>query len=258
MGRNAREAVVHGMPRLRETHGLDFVVVNAENAAGGFGITSKIADALFDSGVDVITTGNHVFDQAEIQGYLDREPRLLRPINFPQGTVGRGVGLFSVGGKNVLVINAMGQLFMESLDCPFSRVEQELANCPLRDMADAIIVDFHAEASSEKMAMGHHCDGKASLVIGTHTHVPTADTQILPNGTAYQTDAGMCGDYNSVIGMQKDEPLNRFVTKLRGGRFQPADGVPSLCGVIMETDDATGLAKHVQPFREGGRLARTH
>ena len=258
MGRAAREAVIQAMPRLRNTHHLDFVIVNGENSAGGFGITSKIADALFDSGVDVITTGNHVFDQTEVQGYLDREPRILRPINFPNGTVGRGVGLFSVGEKNILVVNAMGQLFMESLDCPFERVERELANCPLRDMADAIIVDFHAEASSEKMAMGHHCDGKATLVVGTHTHVPTADTQILPNGTAYQTDAGMCGDYDSVIGMQKDEPLNRFVTKMRNGRMQPADGPPTLCGVIVETDERSGLAKNIVPFREGGRLARTH
>ena len=255
MGRAAREAVIRQVPMLRTQYQLDFVVVNGENSAGGFGITPDIADALFEAGVDVISTGNHVWDQQSISGYIAEEPRLLRPLNFPAGTPGRGVGLFEVGDKRVLVINVMGQLFMESLDEPFAAVERELSACPLGAVADAIIVDVHAEATSEKMAMGHFCDGRASLVVGTHTHVPTADAQILPNGTAYQTDAGMCGDYDSVIGMEKEEPVNRFVTKLRGSRFGPAQGTPTLCGVIVETDDATRAAKAIHPLRMGGRLS---
>ena len=254
VGRAAREAVVRQVPVWRTQHQLDFVIVNGENAAGGFGITPDIAETLFEAGVDVISTGNHVWDQQTISNYIVDEARLLRPVNFPDGTPGRGVGLYEVGDKRVLVVNVMGQLFMESLDEPFAAIERELAACPLGEVADAIIVDVHAEATSEKMAMGHFCDGRASLVVGTHTHVPTADAQILPNGTAYQTDAGMCGDYDSVIGMEKEEPVNRFVTKLRGGRFSAAQGTVTVCGVMVETDDATGLAKAVHPMRAGGRL----
>ena len=254
VGRAARKAVETAVPDLRTQYKLDFVIANGENAAGGFGVTADIANALFAAGVDVVSTGNHVWDQPSIIDYIADEPRLLRPANFPDGTVGRGAGLYEAGGKQVLVINVMGQLFMESLDDPFAVLERELAACPLGEAADAIIVDFHAEATSEKMAAGHFCDGRASLVVGTHTHVPTADAQILPNGTAYQSDAGMCGDYDSVIGMEKDEPLHRFITKLRGARFQPAQGVPTLCGVIVETDDATGLATAINPLRLGGRL----
>lgn len=242
------------VPVWRSQYRLDFVVVNGENAAGGFGITPEIAEGFFDAGVDVVSTGNHVWDQQSVQGYIDNEPRLLRPVNYPAGTPGRGVGLYEAGDRRVLVINVMGHLFMETLDAPFAAVERELAACPLGDVADAIIVDVHAEATSEKMAMGHFCDGRASLVVGTHTHVPTADTQILPGGTAYQTDAGMCGDFDSVIGMEKEEPVNRFVSKMRNGRFNAATGTPTLCGVFVETDDATGLAKTVHPMRAGGRL----
>jgi metallophosphoesterase (TIGR00282 family) len=255
VGRAAREAVVRQVPIWRKQYALDFVIVNGENAAGGFGITPKIADDLFDAGVDVVSTGNHVWDQQAIQGYIADEARLLRPCNFPDGTPGRGAGLFQAGDYQVLVVNVMGALFMETLDDPFACIERELAACPLGEVADAIIVDMHAEATSEKKAMGHFCDGRASLVVGTHTHVPTADAQILPHGTAYQTDAGMCGDYNSVIGMEKDEPLSRFTTKLRGGRFAPAQDTPSLCGVIVETDNKTGLATSISPLRAGGRLS---
>lgn len=257
VGRAARDAIMRRLPHLRKQLRLDAVIVNGENAAGGFGITPDIANGFFDAGVDVITTGNHAWDQAEIQTYIDHEPRLLRPINFPSGTPGRGVGLYDIGGKNLLVVNVMGQLFMESLDCPFAAVERELSASPLREVADVSVIDVHAEASSEKMAMGHFCDGLASLVVGSHTHTPTADTQILPGGTGYQTDAGMCGDYDSVIGMQKDEALNRFVTKIRKGRLQPALGEPSLCGVVVDIDPKTGLARDIAPFREGGRLVST-
>ncbi len=255
VGRAAREAVIRQVPVWRSQYALDFVIVNGENSAGGFGITPDISEAFFDAGIDVISTGNHVWDQSAITPYIANEPRLLRPVNFPQGTPGRGAGLFEAGDKRVLVVNVMGQLFMETLDAPFAAVERELSACPLAEMADAIIVDVHAEATSEKMAMGHFCDGRASLVVGTHTHVPTADAQILPHGTAYQTDAGMCGDYDSVIGMQKEEPMNRFTTKLRGDRFEPAQGTPSLCGVMVETDDKTGLATAIYPIRSGGRLS---
>lgn len=254
VGRAARDAIVADLPGLRADLGADFVIVNGENAAGGFGITAAICDDFFDAGVDVVTLGNHAWDQREALVHIEREPRLIRPVNFPAGTPGRGAGLFeNAKGERVLVVNAMGRVFMDALDDPFAAVERELAACPLGEVADAIVVDFHGEATSEKMAMGHFCDGRASLVVGTHSHVPTADAQVLPGGTAYQTDAGMCGDYNSVIGMEKDEPLNRFLSKIPSGRFQPALGEATLCGVFVETD-ASGLALRVEPVRLGGRL----
>lgn len=254
VGRSGRDALVAELPSLRRELELDFVVVNGENAAGGFGITAAICDDVFDAGADVITLGNHSWDQREALVHIEREPRLVRPVNYPSGTPGRGAALIEAqSGARVLVVNALGRVFMEALDCPFEAIDREVSACPLGEAADAIIVDMHAEATSEKMAMGHHCDGRVSLVVGTHSHVPTADAQILPGGTAYQTDAGMCGDYNSVIGMDKDEPLNRFVTRIPSGRFQPALGPATLCGVFVETD-ASGLAKRVEPVRIGGRL----
>ncbi|MGK2740610.1 TIGR00282 family metallophosphoesterase [Tepidicaulis sp. LMO-SS28] len=256
VGRSAREAVVNTVPRLRQEWALDFVVVNGENAAGGFGITAAICDELFDAGVDVITLGNHAWDQREALTHIERENRLVRPINFPPGTPGRGQTLIeAANGARVLVINAMGRVFMDPLDDPFAAIDQALTETPLSDIADAVIVDFHGEATSEKMAMGHFCDGRASLVVGTHSHIPTADAQVLPGGTAYQTDAGMCGDYDSVIGMEKDEPVNRFVTKMPRGRFTPALGPATLCGVFVETE-GNGLARRVEPVRLGGRLIK--
>lgn len=255
VGRAGRDAVVAALPGLRARLGLDFVAVNGENAAGGFGITEKIAADLLDAGADVISGGNHSWDQREALVFIEREDRLLRPANYPRGTPGRGVGVFEAGGgRRVLIVNVLGRVFMEPLDDPFAAVEAALDACPLGEAADAVIIDIHAEATSEKMAMGHFADGRASLVVGTHSHVPTADAQILPGGTAYQTDAGMCGDYDSVIGMDKDEPLNRFTRKLPGGRFQPALGEATVCGVFVETDDATGLARRIEPVRLGGRL----
>ncbi len=254
VGRSGRDALVAELPSLRRELGLDFVVVNGENAAGGFGITAAICDDVFDAGADVITLGNHSWDQREALVHIERETRLVRPVNYPSGTPGRGAALVEAqSGARVLVVNALGRVFMEALDCPFEAIDREISACPLGEAVDAIIVDMHAEATSEKMAMGHHCDGRVSLVVGTHSHVPTADAQILPGGTAYQTDAGMCGDYNSVIGMEKDEPLNRFVTRIPSGRFQPALGPATLCGVFVETD-ASGLASRVDPVRIGGRL----
>lgn len=254
VGRSGRDALVAELPGLRRELGLDFVVINGENAAGGFGITAAICDDIFDAGADVITLGNHSWDQREALVHIEREPRLIRPVNYPAGTPGRGATLVEAqSGARVLVVNALGRVFMEALDCPFEAVDRQISACPLGEAADAIIIDMHAEATSEKMAMGHFCDGRVSLVVGTHSHVPTADAQVLPGGTAYQTDAGMCGDYNSVIGMEKDEPLNRFTTRIPSGRFQPAMGPATLCGVFVETG-ADGLARRVEPVRIGGRL----
>ncbi|RKQ94164.1 TIGR00282 family metallophosphoesterase [Maricaulis maris] len=257
VGKTGRRAIEDHLPRVREVLKPDFIVVNAENAAAGFGVTEKICNQLFDLGVDVLTLGNHAWDQRETLSFIDREPRLLRPANYPVGsTPGAGANLYDLpDGRRVFVMNVMGNLFMESLDDPFTAVERELSAAPLAVVADAVIVDFHGEATSEKMAMGAFCDGRASLVVGTHTHVPTADARVLPGGTGYQTDAGMCGDYDSVIGMDKEEPLRRFTTRMRSGRFEPATGEATMCGVFVETDDATGLALRCEPIRLGGQLA---
>jgi metallophosphoesterase (TIGR00282 family) len=257
VGRSGRNAVVERLPRLIESWRLDFVVANGENAAGGFGITEDIHRQLLDAGVDAVTTGNHVFDQREALVFSNRQERFLRPINFPAGTPGRGSGLFTArNGARVLVVNAMGRVFMEPLDDPFPAVDRAVAECPLGEQADAIVVDFHAEASSEKQAIGHYLDGRVTLVVGTHTHVPTADERILAGGTAFQTDVGMCGDYDSVIGMDRDEPLRRFLEKTPGERFAPADGPASLSGIAVEVDDTTGLALAVAPLRLGGTLSQ--
>ncbi|MFL5239568.1 MAG: YmdB family metallophosphoesterase [Rhizomicrobium sp.] len=254
MGRPGREVVTTQVPLLRESLQLDFVVANGENAAGGFGLTRAIANDFFAAGVDCITTGNHWADQKEILSIIDDEDRILRPRNLPQGAPGKGANLYQTrSGQHVLVINPMGRVFMEPQDDPFAAVEAELAACPLGEAADGIVVDMHAEATSEKMAMGHFCDGRASMVVGTHSHIPTADAQILPGGTAYQTDAGACADYDSVIGMEKFEPLQRYTRKLPTNRYSPASGPATLCGVFVETN-GKGLATRIDPVRIGGRL----
>jgi len=255
MGRSGRTALLERLPGLKKKHALDFVIVNVENAAGGFGVTATIVDAFLDAGADVLTTGNHAFDQREEIDIYDREDRLLRPLNFPPSNPGRGSGVFEAkSGKQVLVVHAQGQIGMHPCDDPFAGVEREITGMVLGKDVDAIVVDMHAEATSEKNAMGHFLDGRATLVVGTHTHIPTADDQILPRGTAYITDLGMCGDYDSIIGMEKSEPLRRFTTKMTGGRFAPAAGEATICGAIVETDPATGLAKTFDPIRIGGRL----
>jgi 2',3'-cyclic-nucleotide 2'-phosphodiesterase len=255
VGRAGRNVVYQRLPELRQRWKLDFVVVNGENAASGFGVTEAIFNELRDAGADVVTTGNHVWDQREALVFIARHDRLLRPLNLPPGAPGRGAGMFEArNGAQVLVINVIGRVFMGTYDCPFQAIERQLESCPLRSCADAIFIDVHAEATSEKQAMGHFVDGRASAVVGTHTHTPTADDQILSGGTAFMTDAGMCGDYNSVIGMEKDEPLSRFLTQLPTGRFTPASGVATLSGVAVDIDDATGLARAVSPVRLGGRL----
>lgn len=258
VGKSGRSVVTDNMPRLRRDLGLDFVVVNAENAAHGFGLTPQICEELFDCGVDVLTTGNHVFDKSEIIPLMEEDRRILRPDNYPKGTPGYGSCVHELpDGRRVLVINVMCRLFMELLDNPFESIERLLpGGAPVESGLDAVLVDVHGEATSEKYAIGHLCDGRASLVVGTHTHVPTADGHILAHGTAYQTDAGMCGDYDSVIGMEKEGSLARFMQRVPRPRLGPAEGEATLCGVLVETDDRTGLAKRIAPVRLGGRLEK--
>lgn len=253
VGRSGRKAVLEWLPKLRKRYKLDFVVVNGENAAGGFGITEAITGELLDAGADVVTLGNHAFDQRDTLVFIARQDRLLRPLNYPAGTPGKGAGLFrAANGAEVLVVVVMGRVFMAELDCPFRAADRELTACELKQGADVVVVEVHAEATSEKQAMAHFLDGRASLVVGTHTHVPTADERILPGGTAYMSDAGMCGDYQSVLGMEPDEPINRFLTKIPRARFEPAMGAATLSGLAVDIDDATGLAVRLKALRLGG------
>jgi metallophosphoesterase (TIGR00282 family) len=255
VGRSGRAIVAELVPGLIAKHRFDFVVVNGENAAGGFGITEETCQALLDSGADCVTTGNHVWDQREALVFADRQDRFLRPVNYPPGTPGRGANVYTArNGARVLVVNVMGAIFMPALDDPFAAITREVSACSIGNGCDAIVVDFHAEASSEKQTMGYFLDGKASLVIGTHTHVPTADCRVLKGGTAFMTDVGMCGDYDSIIGMEKDEPLRRATTKIPSARFAPALGPAALSGLAVDIDDATGLARRVFPVRIGPGL----
>ena len=259
VGRSGRDAVAAHLPRLRDELRVDFTAVNGENAAGGFGITPQICKDLYDAGADAILLGNHAWDQREIIGYIDGDPKMVRPLNYPAGTPGKGCRQFQLpDGRKIVVAQVMGRLFMDPLDDPFAAIDAALAPYPLGGGANAILVDIHAEATSEKMAFGHYLDGRASMVAGTHTHVPTADTMILPGGTAYQSDVGMCGDYNSVIGMKKSAPIERFRRKMPTERLGAADGEGTLCAVLIETSDETGLATSIEPVRVGGRLSATH
>ncbi|PJF08934.1 TIGR00282 family metallophosphoesterase [Pseudorhodobacter sp. MZDSW-24AT] len=256
MGRTGRAAIAERLPGLRTEWNLDFVVVNGENASSGAGLTPDHAKILLGAGADCLTLGDHAFDQKDMLSFIEQEPRILRPINFSKVAPGKGWRVFSATqGRKVLVAQVLGQVFMKRpFDDPFSAIEQVLKTHALGGAVQAAIVDVHAEATSEKMAMGHWCDGQASLVVGTHTHVPTGDAQILSGGTAYLTDAGMCGDYNSVIGMERMEPLRRFITGMPKARFEPAAGPATLSGVFVETDDRTGKALRVRMIRVGGRL----
>jgi metallophosphoesterase (TIGR00282 family) len=256
MGRSGRAVVGALLPGLVSRHKFDFVIVNGENAAGGFGITEEIFLALIEAGADCVTTGNHVWDQREALVFADRHEKFLRPVNYPPGTPGRGANVFTAkDGARVLVVNVMGAIFMPALDDPFAAVTRQLEACSIGNGCDAVVIDIHAEASSEKQTMGHFLDGRASLVVGTHTHVPTADCRVLKGGTAFITDVGMCGDYDSVIGMDKEEPLRRATTKIPSARFGPALGPAALSGVAVETDDRTGLALRIMPVRMGPGLA---
>ncbi len=256
VGRSGRDAVSERLPGLIERYRFDFVVINGENASHGRGLTEGHFNDLKAAGADVVTLGDHAFDQRDTQSYIEREPTLLRPINLAPGTPGRGANLIEGrNGRRVLVVNAQGRVFMEPVDDPFRAVEAAVAAAPLGEQADAVIVDFHTEATSEIQAMGHFLDGRVSLVVGTHTHIPTSDHRILRGGTALMADAGMCGDFDSVIGVDTEEPLNRFLTGIAQNRFTPAEGEATLCGVAVQTDDATGLATYVAPLRVGGVLA---
>ncbi|ESQ92369.1 TIGR00282 family metallophosphoesterase [Asticcacaulis benevestitus] len=260
VGRAGRDALAEHLPGLKRKLDLEFVIINAENASAGFGVSENSARQLFDAGADCLTLGNHSWDQKEALTYIVREPRLIRPINYPPlaDAPGRGANLFeTASGKRILVMNVLGLVNMASMDDPFAAVDKQLESCPIGMACDAIVVDMHAEATSEKMAMGHFCDGRATLVVGTHTHVPTGDHQILPGGTAYQTDAGACADYDSVIGMDKEEPLRRFTTRIGKERYRPASGPATICGVYVESDDRTGLATRIEPIRIGGRLSQS-
>ncbi|MEW5422436.1 TIGR00282 family metallophosphoesterase [Amorphus sp. 3PC139-8] len=258
VGRAGRTVVTDHLPGIVANSRVDFVVINGENAAGGFGITEAICQELLDAGADVITLGNHAWDQREALVFIERQPRLVRPANFPLGTPGRGADIFTAtNGARVLVANLMGRIFMDPLDDPFAAIDRVLDGLTLGRDVDAVVVDVHAEATSEKQGLGYHLDGRASLVVGTHTHVPTADHRILSGGTGYMSDVGMCGDYDSVIGMEKDEPLARFTRKIPQARYAPANGAASLSGVAVEIDDVSGLATKIQPLRLGGELAET-
>lgn len=256
MGRSGRRAISEALGPLKQRLGADFTIVNGENASGGMGLTGAHARLILEAGADCITLGDHAFDQKDMLSYIETEPRVIRPLNFSKAAPGRGARVFeATRGRKVLVAQILGQVFMKRpFDDPFSAIETVLKSHPLGGLVQASVVDIHAEATSEKMAVGHFCDGRASLVVGTHTHVPTADTMILARGTGYQSDAGMCGDYDSVIGMEKTEPLRRFLTGMASERFTPAEGPATLCGVLVTTDDRSGKAIEIQPVREGGRL----
>ena len=258
VGRAGRKVVLDALPGLRSRFALDFVIVNAENSAGGFGITEGIMNELVEAGADAVTLGNHAFDQKDALVFIERQPRLVRPLNFPKGTPGRGSGLYQArNGADVLVINALGRVFMHEMDCPFRAIDNEVTGCKLGRDAAAIFVDFHAEATSEKQSMAVFLDGRVTAVVGTHTHAPTADHRILPGGTAFMSDAGMCGDYHSVLGMQAAEPVNRFLSRIPRERFEPANGPATLSGLAIETDDASGKAVRIAPLRLGGVLSPT-
>lgn len=256
VGRSGRDAIAARLPGLRADWKLDFIIVNGENATNGAGLSPAHAMGLLDAGADCLTLGDHAFDQREMSAFIDTEPRILRPLNFAKVAPGQGARVFEASrGRKILVAQILGQVFMKRpFADPFSAIEPVLKSHPMGGLVQASLVDMHCEATSEKMAMGHWCDGKASVVVGTHTHVPTADAMLLPGGTAFQSDAGMCGDYNSVIGMDKAEPMRRFITGMGAGRFQPAEGEATLSGLYVETDDRTGKATTVRMVRVGGRL----
>ena len=258
MGRAGRTAITERLPKLREAWKLDFVVVNAENSSNGMGVTAAHARLLLGAGADVLTLGDHAFDQKDMMQFCESEPRIIRPLNFSKAAPGKGARVFeATRGRKVLVAQVLGQVFMKrAFDDPVSAVDTVMRSHPMGGAVNASLIDIHCEATSEKMAMGHYCDGRASIVVGTHTHVPTADTMILPGGTAFQSDAGICGDYNSVIGMNKEEPLRRFITGMPKARFEPAKGEATLSGLYVETDDRTGKATRVEAVRQGGRLSQ--
>ena len=259
MGRSGRQAVIKQLPKLRSMGRYDLIVVNGENATSGAGLNADHAEIILRAGADCITLGDHAFDQKDMLSFIEKEPRVIRPLNFAKNAPGRGVYIASdARGRKLMITQVLGQVFMKrAFDDPFSALDEVLRKHPLGGAVQASLVDIHCEATSEKMAVGHFCNGRASAVVGTHTHVPTADAIVLSRGTAYQSDAGMCGDYDSVIGMQKEEPLRRFVTGMGKGRFVPALGDATLCGLSFETNDKSGKAISAEMVRFGGCLSTT-
>lgn len=258
MGRAGREALETWLPKLKNDLKIDVAIVNGENAAHGRGITEKFCKQFYDWGTDVITTGNHIWDQREIIAYIRRDPKLLRPANFPEGTPGNGYYLHEISeGRKILVVNMMARLFMDPMDDPFAKMESILGEYRMGQNCHAIFVDFHGEATSEKLCFGHHFSGRISGIIGTHTHVPTADAHVIAGGTAYMSDAGMSGDYDSVIGVRKDMAIGRFTKKMPGEPFIPASENKMLCGAVIVTDDNTGKALSIAPLRTGDVLSET-
>lgn len=256
VGESGRQMVTRWVPVLRAKHQLDVVIANNENMAGGFGITAQTFQEMSQAGVDIQTGGNHTFDKKEGVPVLEDEPYCLRPANYPKGTPGQGSCLYTNSrGQKVGVINVMGRTFMDPLDCPFRAVDELIK--PLLEKTKVILVDFHAEATSEKVAMGWHVDGRASISVGTHTHVQTGDERLMPGGTAFITDAGMTGPYDSVIGVRKEVILERFITK-RGRKFETASGDPWLCGIIAEVDETTGRAQSIERVRIEQNRPATH
>ncbi len=257
MGRAGRVAITTHLGTLRERLGIDVVIANAENTTSGAGLSHDHSKQILEAGVDIITLGDHAFDNRDMLSAVEKNTKILRPLNIAKTAPGVGARLYDLpGGKKILVAQVLGQVFMKQPYADgFSAIDEALKKAPLGARAHAVVVDVHAEATSEKMAMGHWLDGRASLVVGTHTHVPTADLQILPKGTAFQSDAGMCGSYDSVIGMEKSEPIRRFITGMRKERFTPDNGPATLCGVFVETDATSGLAMRTSPVRFGGRLS---
>ncbi len=257
-GRSGREALEKHLPTIKRELKPDVIIVNGENAANGAGITEKICKEFYECGTDCITTGNHIWDQRAIIPYIARDKKLLRPVNYPPGTPGSGIYKHRLSdGRQITIVNAMARLFMDPLDDPFQAIKSILSTEVLGKTTDAIFVDFHGETTSEKMSLAHYIDGRVSAVIGTHTHIPTADTHIMTGGTAYQSDAGMTGPYDSVIGIQKDIAMHRFVKKVKGERMIPAASEATLCGCLITTNDNTGLSTAIQPIRMGGILHNT-
>ena len=256
MGPSGRKAVIENLPELIKKKKLDFVIVNGENAADpGVGITKKIVEEFLSAGADVITTGNHIWDQKEAIDYITKEKRLLRPQNLIKGSPGNGFGIFnSKNNKKIAVINLMGNVFMKKSEDVFQEAKKFIQTIQLKKDVDFIVVDFHGEITSEKMAIGYLFDGKATMVVGTHTHVPTADHRILEKGTAYQTDVGMCGDYNSVIGMNRENSLKKFLKDPSAVKHYPALGEATLSGLMVIADNKTGLARKVEPIIIGALL----
>ena len=255
MGKSGRQVLKNELPQLKRDLQIDTVIVNGENAAGGFGITPKICEEFYELGVNVITTGNHVWDQKEIIPYISKDNYILRPHNFPQSVPGKGFVIYKDAmDRKVLVINVMARLFMDPLNDPIETIYNILDNYKIGENISAIIIDVHGEASSEKMAIGHTFDGIVSFIIGTHTHIPTLDAQILEKGTAFQSDAGMCGDYDSVIGGEKEGWVARFKHKMPTGRINVSSGEATLCGVFVCINDTDGMAVHIEPIIKGPHL----